>query len=286
MSASPAHWKRPHEKQNRPIRRPFAVPRPAAAPTDSKGAASAPGVAVCELLENGVRTAYAVIDEYLRRGQEVARGVFNDSNRGGNMSDCRGNYPAGYPPSGGYGPVGYGPGFGFYGIWTPMALMAEQWINALRAWNYMWCGYPPAPVWQGPWTPQGPQAGAPNMGSYAATQTARPEAVILNINSSSPVECSANLPAGVFPQTLCCDPLVLDGSSTTVGVASGAKGSTSVTTTEPIRTVSIICNPGSVQITVTVPYDQAQGIYRGLIKRVSDQSAVGNLVVKVMAKQP
>src|SRR5580658_2495127 len=84
--------KRPQPARGGPIRNPIAPPRSSPEP------AAFAGAAVCGALENGVRTAYAVIDDYMRRGQEAARGIYNDSNRRGPMNENRGNFNGGFNP--------------------------------------------------------------------------------------------------------------------------------------------------------------------------------------------
>lgn len=113
-------------------------------------------------LENGVRTAYAVIDEYLRRGQETARTMFNDSHKRGPMNDEKGNFGGGYNP------------------WNPMAMFTEQWMMAMRMWGQAWSSFMP-----GAW----PQAG---MNPFAFYQSAAP-AVSLKVASALPVETDLRL---------------------------------------------------------------------------------------------
>lgn len=128
MTPSSPRLKRKQPAQSGPVRN-SAVPQPKNAPEAAAAARdpiSAAGAAVCGALENGVRTAYAVIDEYMRRGQETARGIFNnDPNRRGTMSDDRGSYPGGFNPS------------------NPMAMFTEQWMMAMRAWSQAWSSFAP-----------------------------------------------------------------------------------------------------------------------------------------------
>ena len=269
MSPSPDRWKRKQEEQTRPIRNGFAVRQSSPAPGTS-AETGAPGAAVSGLLEKGVRTAYSVIDEYLSRGQEVARGLFNESNRGGTMSDCKGSYPSGYPPP------GYGPGPGYYGIWGPMSMMAEQWMTALRTLNYILCGHPPASYWQGPCPPQWqpPASGQPQNPRAQRTDAAAAspaQVVTLHVRAASPVNSTASLQAGLCPQELVCDPLFPPP-----GVAA-----------KPIAAPTMVFTvPGTVQMNVAVPAGQPAGIYSGAIRRQSDKIAVGSLTVEVLEPQP
>jgi hypothetical protein len=178
-----AHVKRTLPEQNGPIRNPMAGPRSGAETGAAGDMFTAAGAAVCGVLENGVRTAYAVIDEYMRRGQEAARGVFNDPNRRGPMSDGSGNY-----------------GGGFNSLNNPLAAMAAQWMSAMQAWSQMWSSYMP-PGWQ--------QAG---MNPFASAPAPVATAVAVKLASARPAEVSVGLMPGVDPLGVVCDPLRADGA--------------------------------------------------------------------------
>jgi hypothetical protein len=179
--------KRTPPERSAPIRNPVAPrnnPEPASSPRDPITAA---GAAVCGALENGVRTAYAVIDEYMRRGQDAARDIFNDPNRRGFMSDEKANFPGGSNP------------------WNPMASMTmftEQWMAAMRAWSQAWSAYVPSG-----WPMPGVNPFAP-----AATQA---PAVTVKVSSTSPVEVTANLHPAADSATLIAEPLRAEGFTAT-----------------------------------------------------------------------
>src|SRR5689334_15542488 len=119
MNTNGSHLKRPVPARTAPIRNRLApAPRPVPAPQESCGPA------VMDALENGVRTAYAVIDDYMRRGQETARGLYNNTNRGSEMNDNRGNYGNRYNP------------------WGALPGM-EQWMAMMRAWTDAWSAFLP-----------------------------------------------------------------------------------------------------------------------------------------------
>lgn len=184
MTIASTHVKRRQPAQSGPIRSPMAPAQRSPAEAGTPGEIfSAAGAAVCGVLENGVRTAYAVIDEYMRRGQEAARGAFNDPNRRGPMSDDRGNY-----------------GGGFNSWNNPMAAMAEQWMMAMLTWSQMWSAYAP-PGWQ--------QSG---MNPFAYAPGA-PVAVTVKLSSTRPAEVAVNLQPGVDPSWLFCEPLKPAASS-------------------------------------------------------------------------
>jgi len=178
MNSSP-HLKRAPPERCGPIRNPLA-PRPRPEPGAPSNAASSAGAAVMGALENGVRTAYSVIDEYIRRGQEAAGGLFNNSSRRGTMSDERGN------PGGGFNP------------WNPMAFSTEQWMTAMRMWTQMWSAFIPGAFPQGGFSPF----------SFGGMQT---PAVTVKVASSSPVEVAVNLYAASSSAELMSEPLRADG---------------------------------------------------------------------------
>jgi hypothetical protein len=198
MTPSSPRPKRTQPAQSGPVRNSMA-PQPqaasqsapqAAAQTASKPGAprdpiTAAGAAVCGALENGVRTAYAVIDEYMRRGQDTARGIFNnDPNRRGYMSDDRGSFPGGFNPS------------------NPLAMFTEQWMMAMRAWSQAWSTFVPGAWQQGVMNP------------FAANAGVAP-AVSVKIASASPVEVIANLSPGLDLQELVSEPLRAEGFAAT-----------------------------------------------------------------------
>ena len=241
MSPSSPRMTRPELKQDGPIRNPVASqPRGAAAPPDLISAA---GAAVCGALENGVRTAYAVIDEYMRRGQEAARGIFNDSNMRGTMSDERGNF------GGGFGPGGFGPG-GFNPM-NPLSMAAEQWMLAMRAWSQAVTSYMP-----GGWP-------APGWNPFAGFAGAAPK-VAVKVSSHKPVEVTANLNSGADSSGLAAERLQAEGFAA-----------------PPIEAVAIAREQGVVRVSVTVGPKQPAGRYRGLIRAKPGDNVVGDLTVVV-----
>jgi hypothetical protein len=200
MKPPAARLKRTPPEQTGPVRNSIAPqPRTAspvsapetAAPVSSTakpGAARDPitaaGAAVCGALENGVLTAYSVIDEYMRRGQDTARGIFNDPNMRGNMSDDRGNFPGGFNPA------------------NPLAMLTEQWMMAMRPWTQAWSAFVPGMMQQ------------PGMNPFATNANPAPT-VSVKISSTSPVEVTANLYPGLDMAGLVCDPLRAEASAAT-----------------------------------------------------------------------
>lgn len=237
------------------------------------------------MVEGGVRTAYSVIDEYLRRGQEAARGLFNDSNMRGPMNQVRGNCGgytyapwSGYSQPGVYCPPG-----------NPMTMMMDQWVTAMRAWTGFWftCVPPPmpqcvpAPCSCGQPCSCGKQSGQslsetalPDiLRELLSRQTAKTTATTstdgrlesITVTTSSRgglVECTANLSAGVYPGGLVCDPLHAQNC-----------------TAPDIAPDPLAYGTGTLKVTVKVPAGQPEGRYYGLIRRRLDQCPVGDVTL-------
>jgi hypothetical protein len=144
------------------------MPGSAALGAGLNGAAAANG-ALRDALECGVRTAYAVIDDYMRRGYEAARLNQNPSNNRGDMSQHRGNY-------GGYSP------------WGPMGPMMDAWSSAFRMWTEAWFSMMPGA--RGGWG-MGPGA------SYAP-----PTHVDVTVASKRAVSVTLIIHANADPSTL------------------------------------------------------------------------------------
>jgi len=134
---------------------------------------------VCEVLESGVRTAYQVIDEYMRRGYEAAGNNQNDPNKRGHMNENRANYNWQNP-------------------WGPMSQLTEQWMMAMRTWTEAWSAFVPGGWPQQPWNPAGP---------------CNPNAPVVSVQVSSPrpTEVTANLRPGAELMDLVVDALHGEG---------------------------------------------------------------------------
>lgn len=244
MSPSSPRMTRTPAKQSGPIRN-SAVPPPrsTAAGSAPPDLISAAGAAVCGALENGVRTAYAVIDDYMRRGQDAARGIFNDSNRRGTMSDERGSF------GGGFGPGGFGPG-GFNPM-NPLSMAAEQWMMAMRAWSQAMSSYMP-----NGW----PMPGMNPLAGFGAAASK----VAVKVSSSRPVEVTANLNSGADAAGLVAEPLHAEGFAAPA-----------------IEAVTISREQGVVRVSVTVGAKQPAGRYRGLIRTKPGDNVVGDLTAVI-----
>lgn len=250
MNKASQRVKRPVPAQTGPVRNPAAAPpRPgqaAAAPGDLFSAA---GAAVCGVLENGVRTAYAVIDEYMRRGREAAGTIFNDPNRRGFMNDDRGSSASGYNAGGYYGPGNFAGGN--YGAPNPMGALAQQWLAmAMQAWGMAMSSLNPA---------QWPQGMNPN--AWAGQQ--QPASIAVSISATRPVEVTANLYTA-DPAGLLCDALRADG---------GTAG-----TIEP---PSIVRDGGSLRLSAKLGAKQQAGTYRAFIRKKSDGTVAGDITMVV-----
>jgi hypothetical protein len=202
------------------------------------------------VLEGGVRTAYAVIDDYMRRGQEAARVIFNDPNRRGSMSDSRGNYPPGFNPGGGYYGGGNAGG-GNYGAPNPMGMLAQQWLAmAMQAWSMAMSSMSPG-QWQQGMNPN-PYAGMPQTASVG-----------VSVSSSRPVEVTANLYSSDAAGLL-CDALRADGG-----------------TADMIEPPSVVRDAGNLRVGVKVGANQQAGTYRGFIRKKADGSVAGDVTIVV-----
>jgi hypothetical protein len=254
MSSFSSHRKRPQPERFGPARSVMATLRPPRTSETPQDVVSVAGAAVCGMLENGVRTAYAVIDEYLLRGQEAARGRFNDSNKRGFMTDDRGNLGGERGPNFGFGPGGV-LGQGIFGTLNPTAMMT-QWMAAMQAWSQFWFACVQAPLQ--------PFSGIQQQQPHTSTGV-QVESVTLAVTSQAQVESNVNLTPGNYLQGLVCDPLRLDGNPETYIAA---------------PTISYY-QPGILRVTINIPAQQTLGCYRGLIRRQPDQYAVGNVTVVI-----
>lgn len=247
MKPRSSRLKRAQPKQSAPVRNPMvAPPSPSAVPAHDSTAARNPvaavGTAVCGALENGVSTAYALIDEYMRRGQDAARGIFNNSNRRGYMSDERPGFPGGFnaPPSTNSNP---------FNSANPLAMLTEPWMMAMRVWTQAISSLAP-----GGWPPAG-------MNPFLAQQDAAPPKVSVKVSSSRPVEVTAHLHPGLGLLGLASEPLRAETSKAA-----------------PIGPAEISREGGVIQISIKVR-DKRPGHYHGYILKKADGSIAGELTV-------
>ena len=137
--------------------------------------------AVRGAVECGVRTAYSVIDEYMRRGYDAASGSQSGSHERGHMSDDRQNYNA------------------WSAAWGPVSPLMDQWMNAVRTWTETW-----ASMAQGMSPAASRATGAPGP-SAAAGATSH---ISVQVSSDRPVEVTPHLFPGADAMTvLAADPL-------------------------------------------------------------------------------
>jgi hypothetical protein len=140
-------------------------------------------------LECGVQTAYAVIDEYMKRGYEAARNRDNNSDRRDHVNGK--SNPHNERSS-------YG---GWSSQWGPMTPFMEQWSMAMRAWGEAWSAFVPgmrAGAWPPPFHAGGPGFSAP----------AQPFAVSVEVASTRPTEVTVNLKPGCELMDLTADSFV------------------------------------------------------------------------------
>ena len=149
-----------------------------------------PGNPLRDALECGVRTAYTVIDDYMRRGYEAARSTRDHANRRGNMPDENQNYGSWNNP------------------WGPMAAPFQQWMFAMQAWMSAWSSFMP-----GAW-PQQMYTTAPGQAGAAVP-------VSVEVTSYKPVKVTASvsLSPGAESMPLTLGPLSGDATTAPQGVA-------------------------------------------------------------------
>ncbi len=182
MSETRERIRRTAPERSGPIRNPI-IPFPGNGPeaparaensgtpgVDANSAASA-NSPLRGALECGVRTAYSVIDDYMRRGYEAARLNQNPSHERGNMNQHK-------------------PGYGQYNPWGPMGPMMDAWSSAFRMWTEAWFSMMPGA--RGGWG-QWPGAGA----AYAS-----PTHVNLNVSSKRPVSITLFIHPNADPSRL------------------------------------------------------------------------------------
>jgi hypothetical protein len=173
MKTGDSRRKRATPEREGPVRNPLAPGAqnsPAAGCTPSKEgdaapAQTAPGDVFRETLECGVRTAYTVIDEYLRRGYEAARGVQSQWNGGARMPDDRPNFNTNWTNQ-----------------WGPMSAPMQQWMTARRACTDAW--FAMVPGWQ---------QQAANMGWPGFPPAAAAPAISVQVSSHRPAEVTASI---------------------------------------------------------------------------------------------
>jgi hypothetical protein len=219
---------------------PATAPAPAAEPLE-------PVTEVCEALERGVRSAYAVIDEYMRRGRQAARSFQDATNLGGFVMDDKSNFGGS-----GFG----GSGFGGSNPWGSMPPIAEQWMAAMRAWANAWAQFIPGgipPMWN---------PAAYGMGPNAPTMPAWP--LTISVTSSRPTEVTATITPGCDAVALTVEPLQAQGIAA-----------------PPIDGVTAVRSAGALKLTVKVKPDQPEGTYRGTVRKSADGCPAGEVIVVI-----
>jgi hypothetical protein len=192
-------------------------------------------------LERGIRTAYDVIEEYMRRGYEAAGNNQHQSDMRGQMNYNRSNYNRSNYNS-------------WQNPWGPMGMITEQWLMAMRTWtdvvSSFVSGCPPQQAWNPAGTCHPNEAPVPT--------------VSVEVSSQRPTEVTANL-------TPCADVIELTADSLH-GAGIDAP---------PIKHVSIAREPGRVRVRVKIAADQPVGFYRGAIRNKADNCPVGELTVRI-----
>jgi len=253
MNQTGARRKRTAPERTGPIRnsilphRATASTPPAAAPCEPRPASAAgepPAGGLREALECGVQTAYTVIDEYMRRGYEAARGNRNDTNGSGPMNGNRPNNA------------------GWQGAWSPGPAAMEQWFTAVKAWTDMLSAFVPGGFpgagpggWQQPWNMggmAGPWSAPGAQGAPCPTPGGPP--ISVRVTSLRPAEVTA-----------CLIP--------------GAEAMPLVAHVPHLKGLHISCEGGNVSVHLNVAADQKAGTYPGKIQ--AHGRDVGDLTVTI-----
>ncbi|HEY2380946.1 MAG TPA: hypothetical protein VGK48_07150 [Terriglobia bacterium] len=166
-----------------PIRNPLSAFLRPSAPEESREQPKS-GTPADGALENGVRTAYEVIEEYLRRGYQAANNNNSYQDRRGPMNDKRAN------------------NYGWQNPWGAMPPFTEQWLMAMRTWMDAWSSFVPGGWPQQAWNPAG----------AASAQAQTTPAVAIQLLSTRPAEVIANLGPGADHSEIMVDPLFRQGA--------------------------------------------------------------------------
>lgn len=248
MSETGARARRVKPERDQPVRNPLMPPKTNGVAADAHFDTAMPqgpelGRALKDAVECGVRTAYTVIDDYMRRGYEAARGNGQQSETRGYMRDDKTSY-SGWNNN----------------PWAQMGMpgMAmQQWITMMRAWTDAWSAMIP-----GAWPQQMQQMWNTAMPGFGVPQGAGAPAVSVHVSSYRPADVTAKvlLNPGVDPGQLKVGRLESEGAHA------------------PLAGVSIGFQHGLLHVHVPVSADQPAGRYHGDITS-PDGRAAGKLSV-------
>lgn len=218
MSDPSKRRKRVPPEQDAPIRNRMTAPaevrppEPGEAPWTSSEPRASAGDALRDALECGVRNAYTVINEYMRRGYEAARASQNNQHDRGEMRDDTRGYT------------------GWSNPWNPMPNPMQQWATMMRAWADAWLAFVPGSSSQQMWPQQMWNAWpgfapAATPGVSVQVCSHRRAEITTNLNIMPGAECS----------TLTVGSLACEGSKASLkGVSvSGSPGAVRIVVTVP-----------------------------------------------------
>lgn len=250
MNAPEERYRRPQSAQQHPRR------NAAGGPTDTQAHYAAPGS-----IDSVVRTAYSVIDDYMRRGYEAATHHHDKTQWSGAMDEGWNNYKV----QSNFG----GPG----------SQLMTQLADAMRAWTTLLYGMSQAGSPQSNWDPYAGYPGArpsnapPSShtpagspadpgGAHTAPPAAAAPSISVKVSSDRPTEVIPNLASTNPGEPLSVDDLVyLDGEA------------------PPITAVTVRHEgSGPVEVSVTVIPDLPAGSYSGAIRN-GERFIVGGLTV-------
>jgi len=185
-------------------------------------------------VEWGVKTAYTVIDEYMRRGRDAACGFGPHASGRRDMSDNRCGYGYSNP----------------YAAWGQMWPFLAPWMQAMQAWSCAMAGFVPA-------------------ASQCAPQPS------WNDCATVP-KVSVNVQGKRCPKITLC----VDAGADTVHLDLDALKISNKPEERWLQGIKVQSECGQVSVVGTVPDDQPEGVYRGVIRDSSGRKR-GELTVEI-----
>ncbi|MEQ8660821.1 MAG: hypothetical protein RLW62_08390 [Gammaproteobacteria bacterium] len=208
-------------------------------------------------LENAVRSAYTVIDEYMRRGCDAARYC---------QSSARWSDPMTEDPNQQFHQHNsWGPG---WGTWGPAPQWMAQWSEALRVWSMLLSGAGQAAAVPPQWHYTPPKAyteSDPAKPSSSAPHTPAVPGVCVSVSSDRPTRVLPSVGAVAAGTKLTVDPLAcIDGAEPSSPPITGTRIETDA--------------EGTLLVSVVIIPEAPAGRYSGAVRTPSGD-IVGGLTV-------
>ena len=192
-----------------------------------------------QLLERGVETAYMVVEEYMRRGRQVA-GRRSSSSTSSTSSNSANGDGHGRPDMSNDKP---GNGYSNSNQWGQLPPMMMPFMQMMRMWTDGMSQLVPGGGMAADWMNQFMPAGAAWSGTPTATR-----ALSVRVASKHAAEVTVDLEPGAEFAKLTADPLTPKSGDAPA-----------------LAAVRFECETGHVRVRVTVPDDQPGGTYSGHI---------------------